>query len=252
MDKNFSSACDNFTGPEHPDPGSPKVRSQVLFWNICVLHIKVEQKWRNIHQCDKRNRQNGNDTLVICYPCHLKPLTEMWWKNLPSLLRISTLFRKHQERSPLNFYSYPVISLCICRCPATQTMWLYNTYRNFANTSLWKHEAHQNNLGWNTGQLKITAPESQERRDAPYPPLHPRSNRHMRCNPLLAQSCGYRRNYSSSLIWSPKNLGLRLFIDLVTKYLWKMISWTVLRSQCTRHTYFKNTLLEAQGKWKWP
>jgi len=31
MDKNFSSACDNFTGPEHPDPGSPKVRSQVLF-----------------------------------------------------------------------------------------------------------------------------------------------------------------------------------------------------------------------------
>lgn len=33
---------------------SLKVRSQVLFWNICVLYIKVEQKWRNIHQCVTR------------------------------------------------------------------------------------------------------------------------------------------------------------------------------------------------------
>lgn len=75
MEKNFSSACDNFTDSEYPDPRSPKVRSQTLFWNICVLHTKVEQKWRTIHQRDKRNKENGNDTLVICYPCYLKLVT---------------------------------------------------------------------------------------------------------------------------------------------------------------------------------
>lgn len=250
MDKNFSSACDNFTGPEHPDPGSPKVRSQVLFWNICVLHIKVEQKWRNIHQCDKRNRQNGNDTLVICYPCHLKPLTETRWKNSPSLLRISTLFRKYWERSPVDFYSHRVLGVRICRRPETQATRLYKTYKNCANASLWTDEAQQNNLGWHTGSWK-----SQLRTEEMLPTHRCIQGATGTCNPtrFLPKVVVTEGIISFLLIWSLKNLLLRLCIDLVIKYLRKMISWTVLKSQiCTCHTYFKNTLQEAQGKSKWP
>lgn len=145
----------------------PKIRSQVLFWNISVLHIKVEQKWRNIHQCDKRNRQNGNGTLVICYPGHLKPLIEMWRKNFPSLLQVSTLFRKHWGRSPVDSHSYPLMQVCIFGHLMAQTMWLYKTYRNSAKALLWTHKLYQTNLGWNTEQLKITAQESQDRTIAP-------------------------------------------------------------------------------------
>lgn len=165
IDKNFCSACDNFTGPEHPDPGSPKVRSQVLLWNTSVLHIIVEQKWINIHQCDKRNRQNGNDTLVICYPGHLKTSTETWWKNSPSLFPVSTLFRKHWERSPVDFF--PLLHVCISGHLVTQTMWLYKTSRNFAKAWFWTHKLHPNNLAWNSEQLKFTTQERQDRTIAP-------------------------------------------------------------------------------------
>ena len=103
--------------------------------------------------------------------------------------------------------------------------------------------------GWNAGQLKITAHDSRDRRDAPHPSPYPRSHRH-------TQSCGYRRNHSSSLIWSPKNLVLRLF-DLVVKYLWKMISWTVLQSVPAIHILkilFRNHRENQNGlnfyKWK--
>lgn len=79
--------------------------------------LKVEQKRRNIHQCDKRNGENGSDALVICHPRHLKPSTEIWWKNSPSLLGVGAWFRKHWKRSPVGFYSRPVLSVMYLQAP---------------------------------------------------------------------------------------------------------------------------------------
>lgn len=121
--------------------------------------LKVEQKWRNIHQCDKRNGENGSDALVICHPRHLNPSTEIWWKNSPSLLWVGACFRKHWKRSSVGFYSRPVLSVCICRHPVTQTTRFYKTYGNSGAALVWNR--------WGTAEWQSDGNHSSgEQRDA--------------------------------------------------------------------------------------
>lgn len=181
----------------------------------------------------------------------------MWWKILQASFK-SALCLGNTEKG-FQLILIPLLCVCILGHLVTQTTWLYKTYRNsakriyFGLTSYTRITSPKIQSSWKSQPRKAKTEQL-------LPNVHDISRATGTCNVmhLLPKDVVTRRSYPPSR--SLKNLVLRLFIEQVTKYLWKMInSQMIFRSQkqlllksqtCTCHAYFAHTLPRPQRKLK--